>query len=249
MLFSPDLILVNDPSGSQLAHLSRPRPGSRAFGVDHFMNEKPSAARARHTRVDLEDPLFWRAGAIAVTAVMIVVLAFLSVDSMRVISVGGANVPTYDVINHKIGYEYDWSRQMDVPTIGELDPLFGKVVSEAEAKALMDTGKLVIQSRNCMNCHTIFGNGAYYGPDLTKSWLDPAWHQIWMPMTGKSTQEEAMVEFLMHPDKYPTWNRRMPNLNIDEDEARATVAYLKWLSSIDTNGFPAGFGRSVPNGQ
>ncbi|MBS0558074.1 MAG: cytochrome c [Proteobacteria bacterium] len=195
-------------------------------------------------RLDLQDPLFWRAGAVSVTLVMIVVLAFLSVDSMRVISVGGRNVPNYDVINYRIGYQFDWSRKMDVPVIGGAQPLFGKTVTEAEATALMDKGKLVIQSRNCMNCHTIFGNGAYYGPDLTKSWLDPAWSQIWMPMTGKATREDAMVEFLMHPDKYPTWTRQMPNLNISEDEARATVAYLKWLSAIDTNGFPANFGKA-----
>jgi nitric oxide reductase subunit C len=33
----------------------------------------------------------------------------------------------------------------------------------------------------------------------------------------------------------------MPNLGITEEEARATVAFLKWMSSIDTNGFPANF--------
>jgi nitric oxide reductase subunit C len=195
-------------------------------------------------RVDIQDPSFWRAGAISTTLVMIVVLAFLSVDSMSVISVGGRNVPKYDVINHQIGYAYNWSRRADVPVIGGPEPLFGKAVTEDEATALMRTGKLVIQSRACMDCHTIFGNGAYYGPDLTKSWLDPAWSQIWMPMTGKATREDAMVEFLMHPEKYPTWSRQMPNLQLSEDEARATVAYLKWLSAIDTNGFPANFGQS-----
>ncbi len=55
-----------------------------------------------------------------------------------------------------------------------------------------------------MDCHTFFGNGAYYGPDLTKAWLDAAWSQIWMPMTG---------------------------------------TYLKWMSAIDANGFPAHFGH------
>lgn len=199
--------------------------------------------------VNIQDPLFWRAGAVSTTLVMLIVLAFLTIDSYRYIAHGGINVPNYDVINHKIGYEFNWNRHADVPVIGGEQPLFGQKVTEQQAADLMLKGKLVIQSRNCMNCHTIFGNGAYYGPDLTKSWLDPAWHQIWMPMTGKSTQEEAMVEFLMHPDKYPTWNRRMPNLNLDQDEARATVAYLKWLSSIDTNGFPAGFGKIAPNGQ
>ncbi|MBS0486394.1 MAG: cytochrome c, partial [Proteobacteria bacterium] len=48
--------------------------------------------------MDIQDPSFWRAGAISTTLVMIVVLAFLSVDSMSVISVGGRNVPKYDVI-------------------------------------------------------------------------------------------------------------------------------------------------------
>jgi len=193
--------------------------------------------------MNFQDPLFWRAGAVSTTLVMLVVLAFLSIDSMRYIRAGGINVPEFDVINHSIGYEYEWSRSADVPVIGAEEPLFGKKVGKAEAEQLMERGKMVIQSRNCMNCHTIFGNGAYYAPDLTKAWLDPAWTQIWMPATGKATREEAMAEFLMHPEKYPSWRRAMPNLKITEEEARATVAYLKWLSAIDTNGFPAGFGR------
>ncbi|HST28372.1 MAG TPA: c-type cytochrome [Rudaea sp.] len=194
--------------------------------------------------MDIEDPSFWRAGAISTTLVMLVVLAFLTIDSMGYIRPGGKHVPEYDVINRHIGYQFDWNRRAAVPVIGDAEPLFGKTVTKTEATALMRTGKLVIQSRACMDCHTIFGNGAYYAPDLTKSWLDPAWQQIWIPMTGKTTREDAMVEFLMHPDKYPTWARAMPNLQITEDEARATVAYLKWLSSIDTNGFPANFGQA-----
>lgn len=194
--------------------------------------------------MNFQDPLFWRAGAVSTTLVMLIVLAFLSVDSWSYIRAGGKNVPNYDVINQEIGYQYDWSRSADVPVIGGEQPLFGQKVTLEQADKLIEKGKLVIQSRNCMNCHTIFGNGAYYGPDLTKAWLDPAWQQIWIPATGKATREEAMAEFLMHPEKYPSWQRRMPNLKITEEEARATVAYLKWLSSIDTNGFPAGFGRA-----
>jgi len=196
--------------------------------------------------MDFQDPLFWRAGAVSTTLVMLIVLAFLTVDSYSYMSAGGINVPHYDVINKKIGYEYDWSRSADVPVIGEEELLFGERVSREDAAQIMRKGKLVIQSRNCLNCHTFFGNGAYYAPDLTKSWLDPAWETIWMPMTGKASKEEAMAEFLMHPDKYPTWQRRMPNLKITEAEAKATVAYLKWLASIDTNGFPAHFGRVEP---
>ena len=187
------------------------------------------------------DPAFWRAGAISSTLVMLVVLGFLTVDSLATIRPGGANVPSYTVINKEIRYEFDNEANRYRPVIGADQPLFGRSYSPEEAERVMRLGKLVIQSRNCMNCHTFFGNGAYYAPDLTKAWLDPAWQQMWMPMTQSNTREEAMVKFLMDPDKYPTWGRQMPNLRITRVEAEAIVGYLKWMSSIDANGFPFGF--------
>ena len=192
--------------------------------------------------MDIQDPKFWRAGAVSSTVVMLVVLAFLTIDSLEATRAGGRQVPNYDVINQKIGYAYDWSRRLDVPVIGGAEPLFDKPYTLAEATAQIRLGKLVIQSRACMDCHTFFGNGAYYAPDLSKAWLDPAWSQIWMPMTGAKTRADAMVLFLKHPERYPTWTRRMPNLSLNDEEARAVVAYLKWMSSVDTNGFPENFG-------
>jgi nitric oxide reductase subunit C len=191
---------------------------------------------------DASDPAFWRAGAISTTVVMLVVLVFLTIDSLDVIRAGGAHVPAYTAINQEIGYGYNLDRGYQVPTIGGEQPIFGRTYSEAEARDLIAKGKLVIQSRACMDCHTFFGNGAYYGPDLTKAWLDPVWDQLWKPMTGQATREGAIAEFLMHPEKYPTWSREMPNLGLTRDEAVALVAYLKWMSAVDANGFPANFG-------
>lgn len=201
------------------------------------------AERTESAMQGAQDPRFWRAGAISTTAVMLIVLLLLTVDSLGVIRAGGANVPAYTVINRAIGYQLDLDNGTWVPTIGEQQLLFGHKYDAAEADAVMDKAKLVIQSRNCINCHTFFGNGAYYGPDLTKAWLDPVWEKMWMPMTQTQTREDAMVKFLMHPERYPTWGRQMPNLGLDEQEARAVTAYLKWMSSVQTNGFPAGFGH------
>ena len=39
------------------------------------------------------DPVFWRAGAIATTLVMAVVLGFLTIDSLSTIAPGGSHVP------------------------------------------------------------------------------------------------------------------------------------------------------------
>jgi nitric oxide reductase subunit C len=179
---------------------------------------------------------FWRKTAIWVTAGSFVVLIFLTLDSMSAISAGSKRVPAYTVINHRISYVLDEKRKFQVPVIGVEEPLFGKKLTEEEAKALVSRGKLTVQAKNCMNCHTLLGNGAYYAPDLTKAWLDPSWG-------SKEIREQQMVEFLMNPQDrlHNVLGRRMPNLRITEAEARATVAFLKWMASIDTNGFPYNF--------
>lgn len=179
---------------------------------------------------------FWRKMAIWVTAGSFVVLIFLTFDTVKQITAGGKRVPAYSVINHRIDYKFDEKRNFQVPVIGVEEPLFGKKLTEAEAEALVSHGKLTTQAKNCMNCHTLLGNGSYYAPDLTKAWLDPAWG-------SKEVREQQMVDFLMNPQDrlHNALGRKMPNLKITEPEARATVAFLKWMSSIDTNGFPANF--------
>lgn len=179
----------------------------------------------------------WRKTAIWVTAFMAVVLIVLTFDTVRQITAGGERVPAYSVINQKIFYEVDTERGYQVPRIGETEALFGEVLTEADAEALVTLGKLTVQAKNCMNCHTLLGNGAYYAPDLTKAWLDQGW-------VHEDAREQLMVHFLMDPAAnartYGT-GRRMPNLGITEQEAHGIVAFLKWMSSIDTNGFPRGF--------
>lgn len=187
------------------------------------------------------DPRFWRSGAISSIVVMVVVLVMLTANTLGAMRVGGEHVPAYTVINYAIDYEPNPDTGVYHPVIGAREPFFGKSYTAKEAADTLREGKLVIQSRACMDCHTFFGNGAYYAPDLTRAWLDPAWKNLWMPMTQSKTREEAMARFLMDPEKYATWSRKMPNLHLSRDEAVSIVAYLKWLSAVDTNGFPNGF--------
>ena len=179
----------------------------------------------------------WRKSAIWVTALMFVALIFLTFDSVSKITAGTKRVPAYDVINQRIYYRWNQERGFQEPIIGDEAPLFGVKLSATDAEALVDKGKLTIQAKNCMNCHTLLGNGAYFAPDLTKAWLDPAWG-------AEAVREDLMLQFLLDPDTYARGfgsNRKMPNLNLTDEEARGVVAYLKWMSSIDTNGFPRNF--------
>jgi nitric oxide reductase subunit C len=179
----------------------------------------------------------WKKIAIWVTAGSFVLLIFLTFDTLSKVSVGGERVRAYSVINQEIDYRYDGQQKRYAPVIGRDAPLFGQKLSEAEAEKLVMLGKKTTQAKNCMNCHTLLGNGAYYAPDLTKAWLDPNW-------IDAANRENLMLAFLKDPaNNSRTFGsgRRMPNLGITDEEAHGVVAFLKWMSAIDTNGFPDNF--------
>lgn len=179
---------------------------------------------------------FWRKTAIWVTGGSFIVLILLTFDTLPQIATGSKRVPAYSAINYRVEYKFDAARHVQAPVLGVKEPLFGQELTEQEAEALVTKGKLTIQAKNCINCHTLLGNGAYYAPDLTKAWLDQYWG-------SKEIREEQMVEFIKDPSNklHNSIGRRMPNLGVTDEEARAVVAFLKWMSTIDTNGFPYNF--------
>ena len=179
----------------------------------------------------------WKKVAIWVTAGSFVLLVFLTFDTLAKVSVGGERVRAYGVINQDIDYRYGEQKKRFQPVIGKDAPLFGRKLSEEEAEKLVTLGKKTVQAKNCMNCHTLLGNGAYYAPDLTKAWLDPGW-------IDAANRENLMLAFLKDPAGNARGfgsGRRMPNLGITDEEAHGVVAFLKWMSAIDTNGFPNNF--------
>jgi nitric oxide reductase subunit C len=196
---------------------------------------------------------FWRRSAAWVTGFATILLIWLTFDSMAQISMGTdadlkngitKRVPGPTVINYHIDYKMSVKRGHEVPVIGKKEKFFGRDDwSQEEAQALLHLGKLTSQAKNCMNCHTLLGNGAYYAPDLTKAWLDPNWDAL--AFFGKPTKEEGIAHFLQHPSENGVHTRRMPNLNITPEEAKGLVAFLKHMSSIDTNGFPRNFSKTV----
>mgnify|MGYP000606659150 FL=1 len=180
---------------------------------------------------------FWKKMAIWVTAGSFLILVVLTFDTLSQTTAGGDRVPAYSVINKKVDYQFNKELNKFMPVIGGEELLFGKTFTEEEAEQLVTLGKKTTQAKNCMNCHTLLGNGAYYAPDLTKAWLDQGWLTV-------ELREQQMLAFLMDPEKNARTfgtGRKMPNLNITEEEAKGVVAFLKWMSSIDTNGFPYNF--------
>lgn len=88
-------------------------------------------------------------------------------------------------------------------------------------------GKDVWHHKNCINCHTLLGEGAYYAPDLTK--------------ITQQRGEAYLRAFLQDPSQFyseEVHRRLMPNPELSEDEITQVIAFLDWVANIDNQGWP-----------
>lgn len=91
-------------------------------------------------------------------------------------------------------------------------------------------GKEIWESNNCMGCHTILGEGAYYAPELTKV-IDR------LNIRYDGNGEEVIKSILMAPSPWQPNGRKMVAYGMTEQEASDVVAFFNWIGKIDLNGF------------
>lgn len=86
-------------------------------------------------------------------------------------------------------------------------------------------GKHIWEANNCMGCHTLFGEGAYYAPELTKvvSRRGATWIKL----------------FMKDPQAMFPGERKMTKYNLSDKQIDDLVAFLAWAGEVDLNGFPA----------
>ena len=85
-------------------------------------------------------------------------------------------------------------------------------------------GKHIWESNNCMGCHTLLGEGAYYAPELTKVY--------------ERRGEDYIKAVLMSKTPWSPRGRKMVAYAMTEENAKALVAFFKWIGEADLNGFP-----------
>lgn len=86
-------------------------------------------------------------------------------------------------------------------------------------------GKNLWDTSNCMGCHTIMGEGAYYAPELTKVF---------------ERRGEVFIKSILHdPEAMYPGQRKMVNYHFSPQEINDITAFLKWIGDVDLNGFPA----------
>ena len=75
-----------------------------------------------------------------------------------------------------------------------------------------------------MGCHTLFGEGAYYAPELTK--VIERRGKPWLRL------------FLKDPEKMFPGQRKMVNYQFNDKQIEDVIAFLEWCGQVDLNGFP-----------
>ena len=104
---------------------------------------------------------------------------------------------------------------------------FGKLTHAENITPAVARGKNVWHKNNCINCHTLFGEGAYFAPDLTK--------------ITKLRGEVYLTAYLRDPSKFydETRHRRlMPKQNLSETDITDLIAFMDWVSNVDNQGWP-----------
>lgn len=86
-------------------------------------------------------------------------------------------------------------------------------------------GKKIWETRNCIGCHTLMGEGAYFAPELAN--------------VVERYGEEGVKAFIRsRPVEGIPGRRSMPQFNLSEQQLDAITAFLKHVGSIDDAGWP-----------
>jgi len=88
-------------------------------------------------------------------------------------------------------------------------------------------GKKVWEDNNCIGCHTLLGEGAYFAPELGN---------VYKRFGGS---KEAIIAFIKsRPAEGIPGRRSMPQFNLSDEELEGMAEFLKWSSEINTSNWP-----------
>lgn len=91
-------------------------------------------------------------------------------------------------------------------------------------------GKELWENNNCVGCHSMLGEGAYFAPELANVY------------TRRGNNDAAFKAYFSAWMKaMPTGvegRRQMPQFNLSDEELNAMAEFLIWTSKINTNNWP-----------
>ena len=90
---------------------------------------------------------------------------------------------------------------------------------------LVAEGKKIWETRNCIGCHTLLGEGAYFAPELGN-------------VVARYGEEGVKAFITSRPVDGIPGRRSMPQFNLTEEELDAVAAFLEHVSKINNANWP-----------
>jgi len=101
--------------------------------------------------------------------------------------------------------------------------------NESELTESVVRGKAVWENNNCIGCHSLLGEGAYFAPELGNVFV----------RRGEDAAFKPFLQAWMKAQPLGVPGRRaMPQFNLSEQQVDDLAQFLKWTSKIDTNNWP-----------
>lgn len=90
-------------------------------------------------------------------------------------------------------------------------------------------GKYIWETRNCIGCHTLLGEGAYFAPELGN---------VYVRRGGDAGGEAFIKAWMKGMPTHAPGRRQMPQFHLNEEQLDDLVQFLKWTSRVDTEKWP-----------
>lgn len=106
-----------------------------------------------------------------------------------------------------------------------------KLSQEQQITESVVLGKKIWENNNCVGCHTIMGEGAYYAPELANVFIRMG--------NGDEASFKAYLADWMAAQPLPSPDRRkMPQFNLTPEEVNHLADFLIWTSRVNTQNWP-----------
>ncbi|MCX4024842.1 cytochrome c [Endozoicomonas sp. SM1973] len=90
-------------------------------------------------------------------------------------------------------------------------------------------GKLIWEENNCIGCHTLLGEGAYYAPELGN---------VFYRRGGEDSFKAFFQGWMKAQPLNIPGRRQMPQFNLSDQEIDDLAEFLEWTSKIEVNDWP-----------
>ena len=101
--------------------------------------------------------------------------------------------------------------------------------NEAAMTEAVVRGKMVWEQNNCIGCHTLLGEGAYFAPELAN---------VYQRRGGDASGGAFIKAWMKAQPTGAPGRRQMPQFNLTDGQLDDLVEFLKWSNGINAEKWP-----------